>query len=315
MKEKKLIMNNNELIMLQSLPLDIKIAKSKLRITEWVNHYGIDNVYISFSGGKDSTVLMHLVRSLYPTIPCVFVDTGLEYPELKEFVKKQENVEIIRPKMSFKQVIEKYGYPMINKAQARYLYDIRTSTEKLRLRRINGDSKGRYKLAKKYHYLINAPFQISHKCCDVMKKQPAKLYEKYSGKVPFIGTLACDSLLRKQVYMQHGCNAFNNTRPASTPLGFWTEQDILHYIKDNNLEIALVYGDIVEANGKLVTTNLQNTGCVFCGFGIDYDGVENRYQRLEKTHPQLHDYCMNKLGFKEVCEYMNIKYKGVVNNE
>ena len=315
MKEKKLIMNNNELIMLQSVPLDIKIAKSKLRITEWVDYYGVDNVYISFSGGKDSTVLMHLVRSLYPNIPCVFVDTGLEYPELKEFVKKQENVEIIRPKMSFKQVIEKYGYPMINKAQAGYLYDIRTSTEKLRLRRINGDSKGRYKLAKKYHYLINAPFQISHKCCDVMKKQPAKLYEKHSGKVPFIGTLACDSLLRKQVYMQHGCNAFNNTRPASTPLGFWTEQDILHYIKVNNLEIASVYGDIVEANGELVTTNLQNTGCVFCGFGIDYDGVENRYQRLEKTHPQLHDYCMNKLGFKEVCEYMNIKYKGDDNNE
>ena len=308
-------MNNNELLMLQSLPLDVKIAKSKLRVTEWVNHYGIDNVYISFSGGKDSTVLMHLVRSLYPSIPCVFVDTGLEYPEIKEFVKKQENIEIIRPKMSFKQVIEKYGYPMTSKAQARYLHDMRYSTEKMKLRRINGDSKGRYKLAKKYYYLIDAPFPISAKCCDIMKKQPAKLYEKHTGRVPFIGTLACESLLRKQVYMKYGCNAFNNSRPASTPLGFWLEQDILHYIKENDIEIPQVYGEIIEENGVFKTTGLDNTGCIFCGFGIDYDGEPNRYQRLEKTHPQLHDYCMNKLGFKEVCEFMNIKYKGDVNNE
>ena len=48
--------------------------------------------------------------------------------------------------------------------------------------------------------------------------------------------------------------------------------------------------------------------CVFCGFGVHLEKGENRYQRLERTHPQLHDYCMNKLGFKEVCEYMGIKY-------
>ena len=315
MKEKKLIMNNNELIMLQSLPLDIKIAKSKLRITEWVDYYGVDNVYISFSGGKDSTVLMHLVRSLYPTIPCVFVDTGLEYPELKEFVKKQENVEIIRPRLSFKQVIEKYGYPMTSKEQANYLHDIRYSTEKMRLRRINGDSKGRFKLAKKYHYLIDAPFAISHKCCNVMKKEPVKKYEKATGRVPFIGTMASESTLRKQTYLKNGCNAFNSKRPLSTPIGFWTEQDVLAYIKTNNVEIASVYGDIIEVNGQLKTTMCDRTGCVFCGFGIEQEKGENRYQRLEKTHPQLHDYCMNKLGFKEVCEYMNIKYKGDDNNE
>lgn len=315
MKEKKLIMTTNELVMLQSLPLDIKIAKSKLRISEWINHYGVDNVYISFSGGKDSTVLMHLVRSLYPTIPCVFVDTGLEYPEIKEFVKKQDNVTILRPQLSFKQVIEKYGYPMTSKEQANYLHDIRYSTEKMRLRRINGDSKGRFKLAKKYHYLIDAPFAISHKCCNVMKKDPVKKYEKTTARVPFIGTMASESTLRKQSYLKNGCNAFNSKRPLSTPIGFWTEQDVLAYIKNNNVEIASVYGDIIEVNGQLKTTMCDRTGCVFCGFGIEQEKGENRYQRLEKTHPQLHDYCMNKLGFKEVCEYMNIKYKGDGNNE
>lgn len=302
-------MENNELIMLQSLPLDIKVVKSKLRVTEWVNHYGVDNVYISFSGGKDSTVLMHLVRSLYPTISCVYVDTGLEYPEVKQFVRNQDNVIILRPRMSFKQVIEKYGYPMTSKEQANYLHDIRYSTEKMRLRRINGDSKGRFKLAKKYHYLIDAPFPISHKCCDIMKKEPVKKYEKQTGKVPFIGTMASESNLRKQSYLKNGCNAFNSKRPISTPIGFWTEQDVLQYIKDNNIEIASVYGNIVEVDGILKTTKCDRTGCVFCGFGIELEKGENRYQRLERTHPQLHDYCMDKLGFKEVCEYMNIKYK------
>ena len=80
-------MNKDELIMLQHLPLDIKIAKSKIRIEEWVRYWGEDKCYISFSGGKDSTVLLNIVRQLYPDIPAVFVDTGLEYPEVKQFIK------------------------------------------------------------------------------------------------------------------------------------------------------------------------------------------------------------------------------------
>lgn len=303
-------MEYRELQMLQALPLDIKIAKSKLRIEEWVRYYGEDNVYISFSGGKDSTVLLHLVRSLYPNINGVFVDTGLEYPEIKDFVKTKENIEVLRPKMSFKQVIENYGYPMISKEQSNYLDDIRTSTEKMKLRRINGDSKGRFKLADKWHYLINAPFKISHRCCNVMKKQPVKEYEKKTNKVPMVGVMADESQLRTQSYLKNGCNAFKEKRAISMPLGFWTEQDILEYIVKYNIEIASVYGNIIRTNeGKLITTKCDRTGCVFCGFGIHLETGENRFQRLEKTHPQLHDYCMNKLGFKEVCEYMNIEYE------
>lgn len=297
-----------ELTMLQALPLDLKVAKSKLRIEEWIRYMGKENVYISFSGGKDSTVLLHLVRSLYPDIPAVFVDTGLEYPEIKQFVKGIENVTILRPEMSFKQVIEKYGYPMVSKEQANYLDDIRNSTPYMRKRRLEGDEKGRYKLSKKYHYLIDAPFKVSHRCCNVMKKKPVKKYEKETGKVPFIGTMACESILREQAYLRNGCNAFNSKRPLSTPIGFWTEQDVLEYIVTNNIQIASVYGDIVEKEGKYSTTKCDRTGCVFCGFGVQLEKGENRYQRLEKTHPQLHSYCMNKLGFKEVCEFMNIPY-------
>ena len=302
-------MTKDELILLQNLPLDIKIAKSKLRIEEWISWYGYDKVYISFSGGKDSTVLMHLVRQVNPSIPAVFVDTGLEYPEVKDFVKKQENVITLRPDMSFKQVIETYGYPMVSKEQANYLDDIRTSTDYMRTRRLEGDSKGRFKLSKKWHYLIEAPFKVSHRCCNIMKKKPVKKYEKETGKVPFIGTMASESQLRQQSYLKNGCNAFESKRPISTPIGFWTEQDVLAYIKLYNLEIASVYGEIVTENGKLKTTKCNRTGCVFCGFGVHLEKEPNRYQRLEQTHPQLHQYCMDKLGFKDVCQYMNIPYK------
>ena len=105
----------SDLYQMQSLPLKAKIRMTENRIQEWVNEYGEDGVYVSFSGGKDSTVLLHIARRLYPNIKAVFVDTGLEYPEIRSFVKSFENVDWIKPKMTFKQVIEKYGYPFISK--------------------------------------------------------------------------------------------------------------------------------------------------------------------------------------------------------
>lgn len=305
-------MDSVELQMLQSLPLDIKIAKSKLRIQEWVDFYGVDDCYISFSGGKDSLVMLHLIKQLdiNDRIPVVFVDTGLEYPEIKQFVKKiYPNVTILRPKKSFKQVIEEYGYPVISKEQAQYIEDIRTGTEKIRLRRLEGVN-GQFKLANKYRYLLDAPFKISSKCCAIMKKEPIRNYENKSRRVPFLGMMADDSFLRKNVYLKSGCNSFDSARPKSMPIGFWTEQDILQYIKNNNLELCSIYGNIVQdENGKLKTTGNNRTGCIWCMFGLQYDGEENRFQRLKITHPELHDYCMNKLGMKEVLEFMNEPYE------
>lgn len=109
-----------ELQQMQSLPLDLKIRMTQTRIRDWYNHFSGD-VYLSFSGGKDSTVLKHIIENTLGVydIPSVFCDTGLEYPEIKTFVKGCENVTIIRPKMTFRQVIEKYGYPVISKEVAR----------------------------------------------------------------------------------------------------------------------------------------------------------------------------------------------------
>ena len=106
----------------QALPLNIKVRLTQARIREWINEFDESGVYVSFSGGKDSTVLLHLVRENYPNVPAVFVDTGLEYPEIREFVKTFENVIWLKPKMNFKKVIENYGYPFISKEVSERVY-------------------------------------------------------------------------------------------------------------------------------------------------------------------------------------------------
>ena len=114
--------SRDELRLLQALPLELKIEKTKARIREWVNYYGVDGVYVSFSGGKDSTVLLHLVRQLYPNIKAVFSDTGLEFPEIREFVKTIDNVDWIKPKKTFKQIILEKGYPLFSKEIAETIW-------------------------------------------------------------------------------------------------------------------------------------------------------------------------------------------------
>ena len=105
----------SELHQLQALSLNEKVERTKARIRQWVEYWGLDHVYLSFSGGKDSSVLLDIARSMYPEMKAVFLDTSLEFPELREFVNTFDNVEYLKPKMNFRQVIEKYGYPVISK--------------------------------------------------------------------------------------------------------------------------------------------------------------------------------------------------------
>lgn len=301
---------------MQSWSLERKIQVTQTRLIEWYTKFE-GKVYISFSGGKDSTVLLDLARRIYPDIEAVFIDTGLEYPELRKFVKSINNVRWVKPEMNFKQVINTYGYPLISKEVADNVYRARRGSKNAidRMNGLNPDGtlssfkKGNIK----YKYLLDAPFDISNKCCNVMKKKPAKIYEKETGNKPIIATMACESTFRKTGWLQVGCNAFSKDRPTSQPMSFWTEQDVLQYIRQFNIPYASVYGNIVEDdNCKLYTTLCDRTGCVFCGFGCHLEKPENRFQRLKKTHIKLWEYCMKPvseggLGMKEVLEYIGVK--------
>ena len=332
----KAIHTLQELQIRQALPLCAKIQITKLRVRDWVNEFGIDGVYISFSGGKDSTVLLHICRELYPNMRAMFVDTGLEYPEIRSFVRSFDNVDIIRPEMNFKQVIEKYGYPIISKEVSKDVYYSKTKIGGAHWRKLHGEKKndnGEKSIFNndRYVFLESAPFPVSSRCCDIMKKKPAHKYGKETGRVPITAQMAAESLLRQTNWLRHGCNAFDSKYPVSNPLSFWRENDILQYIKENNIEICSVYGEIVpdyqgeqfsgqmdfcdfglvEDNRKLKTTGCDRTGCMFCLYGAQREKAgEGRFERMKKTHPKQYDFIMRPkekggLNYKAVIDWTN----------
>ena len=394
-----------ELYQWQALPLNIKVLMTAERIRNWVNEFGEDGVYLSFSGGKDSTVLGHIIREVcgYKNIPFVFVDVPTQYPELKEFAKTFDNLVILKPKISFAQVCEKYGFPMISKEVSSCVSGARKYVKYLDSQKSNNTiltdrqtdrqteipfayriadligidrivDKGNRAFAdlkmgnipseilkapvrvkqlfgvkceqfssmydkSKYLFMLNAPFEVSNQCCKVMKKQPMHQYHKDTGRVPFTAQMASESKLRSSQWIQNGCNGFDLKIPTSNPMAFWTEQDVLLYIKENNLPICSVYGEVVtdyESMGQcenqmsfadygifdnerplLKTTGCQRTGCVLCGFGCHLE-KESRFELLKQTHPKFHNllYILKNNGvtYAEAIDWvnehgnMNIKY-------
>jgi len=335
-----------DLAQMQSLPLNAKIQMTKRRIIDWYEYWD-GQVYVSFSGGKDSTVLADLVRNVcgLKDVPMVFVDTGLEYPEIREFVKTFDNVVWLKPEMQFKKVIEKYGYPFISKQTSRYIQgarrwlrehpnqdesnaivDLKIMRGKLE-HKCNGVLTGEYSKEynkKKYEFMLDAPFEVSNKCCQVMKKNPMHKYVKETGRKPITGQTAEESHLRTIVWMKNGCNAFDTKDPISNPMSFWTEQDILLYIKKFKIKICSVYGDVVYTDDdgmeyteslfmesmKLSTTGCTRTGCMFCGYGCHLDKGVGRFERMKVTHPKQYEWIMKPwsaggLGYREVIDWLN----------
>ena len=283
----------------QAMPLDLKVELSLRRIRDWCDHWD-DMVYVAFSGGLDSTVLLHLARQVLPDCPAVFHDTGLEFPEIRDFVKTVDTVTWTKPRMTFKQVLEKHGYPVVSKRISQYVEEARnTKSDKLRRLRMDGIKPDGTKytngmIPDKWKYLVDAPFDISGKCCDVFKKWPAEDYEKESGRKAFVGTRVEEGMQRELSYLQHGCNGYDMARPKSTPLSFWMHTDIIQYIKDNGLPYSKVYD-----------MGHTRTGCMFCMLGCHLE-TKNRFQLMEESHPKLHDYCLNKLGLKDILEYIGV---------
>lgn len=390
-----------DLKMFQSLPLEAKIQMTKERIrawyeawtrfeiqnldtgesrfvtwdsrewyepptaeNEWIKSGTAGAVYVAFSGGKDSTVLKHIVDAMYSDVPAVFVNTGLEYPEIQRFVKDvkagkwdcfNRDVEIIRPKMRFDEVLTTHGYPVFGKEIAGNIEYGRAALargDEAKVRRYLYGQRKNPHTGEVYQFMkpseialdfaLNSGIPASNKCCAIMKKQPAHDYAKRTGRVDMVATMASESRLRLHHWLTNGCNAFDAKKPVSQPLAFWTEQDVLHYIKKYDVPYCPVYGDIViddepEFEGqlnaldyigdydpadKLKTTGCARTGCIFCMFGCHLEKAPNRFQRLKQTHPRQYEYCIgggemvdgrlqpNKegLGLGKVLDYIGVKY-------
>lgn len=282
-----------------ALSLEQKIKYSIDRIMEWYAYWD-GKVYVAFSGGKDSTVLTYLVKSIYPDVPLVFCNTGLEFPEILKFVNtfKNNGLVTLRPKKKFREIINQYGYPIVSKENSQKIYEIRTTkSTKLLNKRLNGNDTPwkSGKLPLKWRYLINTPILISDKCCTVMKKNPAIAYTRQTERKPFIGNTVAESKGRLQQYLRTGCNSYNLRAPNSKPLAIWTEENIWKYINQFNVPYSDIYNK-----------GYTRTGCIYCGFGCHLEKGLNRFQRLKQTHPRLWRHGMNKLGLREVMKVYGV---------
>lgn len=198
---------------------------------------------------------------------------------------------------------------------------------------LTGNYSKRYDKSR-YKNLLDAPFEVSNECCKVMKKAPLYEYGRKTKRVPFTAQMADESALRESTWLRHGCNMFDVKHPTSNPMAFWLEQDVLRYIKENNLPICSVYGDVVEdlsgtddvenqltfsdygfdkkwdsPDKPLKTTGCSRTGCMLCGFGCHIEKSPNRFELLKETHPKMYallDVVKNNgVTMREAIEWLN----------
>lgn len=284
-------MDLQELKERQNWPLQKKIDHSLFTIETYLSRtQGM--AYVAFSGGKDSTVLLDLVRIIDKTIPAVFVNTGNEYPDIIKFVRhlrdeKGYNIQEIRPKMTPREVWEKYGFPLISKAQAEYINRFKKNPEYAVRQQAKAAERGWSfgKVSDRWKFLISEPYGVSNECCSILKKAPSKKYALETGRHPIIGTMASESDLRRTEYISRGsCNTFGEKAREgyrSTPLAIWLDSDIWGYIKERKLEICNVY-----------YRGCKRTGCVGCGFGC-YAKEDRRFNILYALYPKYYEMIMN----------------------
>ena len=208
------VFTKEDLKRLQSESLEMKYQISTAKIGQWYSKWN-NLVYVSFSGGKDSTVLADICarwcKVINAPLHLCFVDTGLEYPEIRQFVKYftqwlrdtyqiEVILDIIRPKLRFDDVIKKYGYPLISKEVSKKISEYRSKPDGYTNLVFNPNSEKIKRYGKRFDMskwipLRDSNIPISHKCCDVMKKAPASAFERATGLKPIIATLAEESSL------------------------------------------------------------------------------------------------------------------------
>lgn len=290
-----------------------KVSHALMVIDVFYHHYE-GRCYISFSGGKDSVFLKWLCDKFtdmcgYQRMPCVFNDTTNEHREILEFVKSfGDEIIWLKPKMTFAQSLIKNGYPLVSKEQAQYIREAKhTNSDFMRDLRMNGrggDKKRQGMISNKWKYLVDDDIEVTEKCCNILKKEPAKRFEKETGLKPIIGVTHDESRLRLQMAQMHECNNFGD-RPVSKPLNIFTEQDIWDVILSNKIKYCEIYDDkIIEDK---VISGERRTGCAYCAFGAHLESPNNtKFHRLYYRDRKRYKSMMDKLGYREAIHKIGI---------
>lgn len=297
------------------MPLNDKIIYSKNKIEEflnWCKENDYKDVSISFSGGKDSTVLFDLlvkvhksVKSKIYIIPVYAME--ITFPSTLRFIKNKileykkknkyiKDLELFAPKLPWNQILHEKGFPIFSKQISVIINRLKRTNSKTGLSRwaFAMLPTSRFKISRTRLFLLDEYFLrkwneidnlnfnhfFSEKCCDFVKGGL-----KHDTRPSFVGTLAIESEFRKRSWLNYGCNLLNKTKPLSRPLSIWNEKDVWRYIKLNKLNINEAYNynhSLGENEQKL---HFNRLGCTSCPFGSHIE--ELKYKRSPEYKQNL----------------------------
>ena len=256
------------------------------KIKSVISTYGETNFYLSFSGGKDSTVLSWLIDYAIPgnKIKRVYVDTGLELNMIKDFVKKKqkedERIIIIQPSKNVKKTLEEKGYPFKSKAHSDFVHRFQTRGKLKSVKQYLGerpDGKEPWSSFKscpailKYQFEEGVNIKISDSCCKEMKEEPINNWAKENNiSYSIVGIMASEGGRRTGAK----CLAFRSGKlKAFQPLAPITKDFEDWLIKEKSIEICPIYYH---------PYNFTRTGCKGCPFAIN---LQEELDVLEKYFP------------------------------
>lgn len=243
----------------------------KVKIKSVIEQYGEENFYISFSGGKDSTVLSWLVDYALPgnKIPRVYANTGIELNMIRDFVfelaETDDRIEIIKPTKDIKKTLEEDGYPFKSKEHS-HIWDVfsRHGTDCKTVPRYLGTCEGygdRHRCPKCLEYQFTDEFKlkISDKCCVRMKEEPLDTWAKSHDKPYRMSGIMPSEGGRRATTK---CLAFKNRGKVLSfhPLTPLTKEWEEWLISEYNIKICDIYKE---------PYNFPRTGCKGCPFAIE----------------------------------------------
>ena len=274
-----------ELADLQALPLEKKVDLSTQLISKGLS---MGKAAILWSGGKDSTVLLHMVRHQKPDVAVIWNNTGVEFPETWHFVKRMAiewglNLYVAKPKLgvNFWWCVEHYGWPLLGK-------HIRSSSHHVQVRRLSKRAEKAIKVAR-----------LSSYCCDWLKKKPTQAVLKELGiKVQILGTMVSESDMRWFAWIDTGefYLSKETKRWKLCPMYFWTDTDVWAYHQTYGLPHCELYDKGFFRDGEWVSH--KRNGCWTCGMDIAF--ADNHLSIMRHTHPKLWHFLMIDKGLGQV---------------
>lgn len=235
-------------------------------IKDTIAKYGEENFYLSFSGGKDSTVVHHLLDMAVPEnkIPRVFINTGIEYNDIVQFVKElaesDERFVIIKPSQNIKEMLERVGYPFKSKEHSVMVHEWQLGhRETKKMKTYLSETGSRYECPKmlKYQFTDEFKMKISPECCNELKKKPVKKWQKENKKpINITGMQREEGGERTHI----DCIMVKNGKmvkfhPLAKVSGEW--EDWL--IKEHKIKLCKLYEE---------PYNFYRTGCKGCPFSL-----------------------------------------------